>query len=601
MNNGNRAFVLGALFITVFFLFIVRLFYMQVVEQESKDTALRITEKKTIIRPNRGLIYDRNGELLVTNQPVYNLMVTPADTEEMDTVAFCRLVGLDIDLFRSRMKRARKIPRHSSELQEQISIEDYARIAEQLHRYPGFTAEPSSQRKYIYPSSGTLFGYVSKVDSNDLRADSYYDLNGTRGKTGLEYAYETYLRGTKGVRYYFRDNRNIMQEVAEGKFNRDPEHGQALVTTLDIELQALAEKLLSGKTGCVVAIEPATGEILALVSSPTYDPNLLVGRGRGNNYAALSVDSTKPLFNLSTQGQYRPGSIFKMVQSLIALEQGVITPASRFSCNRNIIGCHGPHSHDDLRLAIRHSCNPYFYQTMKRMVEQGKHASRFKDAAAGLKIWEGAIRRFGFGTALRTDVPGMLTGNVPGVGTYDGMYGQHRWAFSTIYSIAIGEGELEIVPLQMANLAAILANRGWYIPPHLVKDIGSSGKLPQFYNREQTGVSPEHFDVVIGAMSDVVNEAGGTARLARIDGIEVCGKTGTVQNDPLPDHSVFMAFAPRNNPEIALAVYVEYAGYGGQWAAPISRILIEQYLNDSITNPIKAERIINTVIPIPTP
>lgn len=600
MNTGNRAFVLAALFIVVFLLFMVRLFQMQVIEDDAKDTALRITEKKTIIRPNRGLLYDRNGELLVTNQPVYDLMVTPRETAALDTAAFCHLVGMDVAVFRKRLIRARKTPRHTTVLQEQIAIEDYARIAEQLHRYPGFSAEPSSQRKYMYPSSGTLFGYVSKVDSNDLRADEYYDLNSTRGKTGLEYAYETYLRGNKGVRYYFRDNQNIIREVAEGKFNRDPEHGKALVTTLDIELQAYAEKLLSGKTGCVVAIEPATGEILALVSSPSYDPNLLVGRGRGNNYAALSVDSTKPLFNLSTQGQYRPGSIFKMVQSLIALEMGVITPQSRFSCNRNIIGCHGPHSHDDLGLAIRHSCNPYFYQTMKRMVEKGKHASRFKDAAAGLKEWEGAIRRFGFGTALRTDVPGMLTGNVPGVGTYDNMYGQYRWAFSTIYSIAIGEGELEIVPLQMANLAAILANRGWYIPPHLVKDIGGEGKLPQFYNREQTGVASEHFSVVVSAMSDVVNQSGGTASRARIPGIEVCGKTGTVQNDPLPDHSVFMAFAPRDNPQIAIAVYVEYAGFGGQWAAPISKLLMEQYLTDSISDQRTSDRIIETAIPIPS-
>ncbi|MGC6532176.1 MAG: peptidoglycan D,D-transpeptidase FtsI family protein [Flavobacteriales bacterium] len=603
MNLDNRKFVLAGLFITVFLLFFVRLFYMQILEDESKDAALRITEKRTIIRPNRGLIVDRNGALLVTNQPVYDLMVTVQDADIQDTVALANLVGMPLEKLRERLEAARKIPYREYTIQRQISIEDYSRIAEQLHRFPGLSAEPNSQRRYVYPSSGNLFGYVSKVDSADMAADPYYDLNATRGKTGMELAYEEQLRGTKGIRYYQRDNRNVIQTVAEGKYNVDPVAGKALTATLDGELQAYAERLLQNKTGCVIAIEPATGEILTLVTSPTYDPNMLVGRKRGANYAKLSKDSTNRLFNLAIQGQYRPGSIFKMVQSLIALEDSIITPNTRFRCNRNLIGCHGPHSKDDLRLAIRHSCNPYFYQTMKRYVERGVATNRFKDAAQGLKHWENAIRRFGFGTALGTDVPGMVSGNVPGVDTYDGIYGQYRWAFSTIYSIAIGEGEMEVVPMQMANLAAILANRGWYIPPHLVKDIGGEGKLPQFYSRKETGVSPEHFEVVVAAMSDVVNEEGGTARLASIKDIEVCGKTGTVQNDHLglPDHSVFMAFAPRENPQIAVAVYVEYAGFGGNWAGPIASLVMEKYLTDSISNPAKEQRILDAAFPKPTP
>lgn len=603
MNNlENRKYILGALFIIIFLVFIVRLFSLQVMQDSLKESALHITEKRIIRRPNRGLIYDRNGALLVTNQPVYDLMVTPSETIPFDTVALCKLIDLPRKQFDHAWEKARNAGQErTSPILEQISPTEYARILEQLHRFPGFFGVPNSQRRYVYASSGNLFGYVSKVDSSDMRDDPFYDLQSSRGKTGLERAYEEYLRGDKGLQYYYRDNQNIIRDVARGKYNREAVPGEALTSTLDAALQAYGEQLMAGKTGCIIAIEPNTGEILSMVTAPTYDPNLLVGRRRGKHFAELQRDSLNRLFNLAIQGQYRPGSIFKMIQSLIALEDSIIKPETRFPCNRNLIGCHGGHSYDNLPLAIRHSCNPYFYQTMKRYVERRKELNRFQAARDGMEGWESAIRRFGFGSALRTDIPGMVTGNVPSAGLYDSMYGEGGWAFSTIYSISIGEGELEVVPLQMANLAAIIANRGWYIPPHLIKDIGGKGKLPQYYSREETGVKAEHFEIVVDAMSDVVNEPGGTARRGRIEGIEVCGKTGTVQNDPLPDHSVFMAFAPRENPQIAIAVYVEYAGFGGTWAAPIASLMMEKYLTDSISNPRKEQRILDAAFPKPQP
>jgi penicillin-binding protein 2 len=349
---------------------------------------------------------------------------------------------------------------------------------------------------------------------------------------------------------------------------------------------------MQNKRGCIVAIEPATGEILALISAPTFDPNLLVGRARGRNFSILNRDKQKPLFNRATQAQYRPGSIFKIAQSLAALQIGAITPETRIHCNRGIIGCHGSHSFDDLEMALVHSCNPYFRGVMQRVVEGDRDkSSRFKDARLGLDIWQGYIKRFGFGSNLNTDIPGVKSGLVPGVAYYDKIYGKEQWAFSTIYSISIGEGEMLINPLQMCNLAAIIANRGWYVFPHTVKQIGVGGRpLDSFLVRNTLGIDSSYFRVVVDAMEQVVGP-GGTANRAKLKDIVICGKTGTVQNEPREDHSVFVCFAPKNNPKIALSVYVENAGFGGTWAAPIASLMIEKYLNDSIADPAKEQRI----------
>ena len=394
------------------------------------------------------------------------------------------------------------------------------------------------------------------------------------------------------MKYVYRDNLGVERNVAEGKLDSAAIEGTDLVATIDAELQRYGEKLMQNKRGCIVAIEPSTGEILALVSAPTFDPNLLVGRARGHNFAILNADKQKPLFNRATQAQYRPGSIFKLAQSLTALQIGAITPETRIHCNRGIIGCHGSHSFDDLEMAIVHSCNPYFRGVMQKVVEGDRDkSSRFRDARLGLDIWQGYIKRFGFGSNLNTDIPGVKRGLVPGVEYYDKIYGKEQWAFSTIYSISIGEGEMLINPLQMCNLACVIANRGWFVSPHTVKQIGVGGRpLDQFLVRNDVGIDTSYFRVVIDAMEQVVGP-GGTGNRAKLKDIIVCGKTGTVQNEPREDHSVFVCFAPKENPKIALAVYVENAGFGGTWSAPIASLMIEQYMNDSISDPAKEKRI----------
>ncbi|MFQ3326024.1 MAG: penicillin-binding protein 2, partial [Salibacteraceae bacterium] len=380
-----------------------------------------------------------------------------------------------------------------------------------------------------------------------------------------------------------------------GLYDSLPIAGKNLICSIDRDLQAFGELLMQGKRGSIVAIEPSTGEILAMISAPSYDPNLLVGRPRSKNYQMLQQnDSLNPLFNRTINAMYRPGSIFKIVQALVALDEGVITKDTRFHCNRGIIGCHGSHTYDELVGAIQHSCNPYFYQVYKRLIQRGDNTSVFKDANMGLQTWQERVKLFGFGVQLKTDLPGLKTGLVPTPEFYNKWYGENRWAFSTIYSNSIGEGELQVVPIQMANLAAIIANKGYYYQPHLIKSIGEDSiKRPKFTQKFDTEVDPKYFEPIVKAMFKVVNESGGTARRARMDSIIVCGKTGTVQNDPWPDHSVFMAFAPMENPKIAVAVYVEYSDYGGTWAAPISSLMIEQYLTGEIKRKDKQKRITN--------
>jgi penicillin-binding protein 2 len=387
---------------------------------------------------------------------------------------------------------------------------------------------------------------------------------------------------------------NEIESYKNGTYDTAAYSGDNLILTIDAELQAYGEKLMQNKKGSIVAIEPSTGEILAMVSSPGYDPNLLVGRERSKNYKTLAEnDSIGPLFNRAINAQYRPGSIFKLVESLIALNEGIIVPSTRIRCNRSIINCHGAHSNDDLINAIIHSCNPYFREVYRRLIQRGEYPSIYKDSEAGLIKWRDAVMKFGFGKPLNLDIRGEKGGQVPGVSLYNNWYGEGRWAFSTIYSNSIGEGELLVVPLQMANLAAAIANKGYFYTPHLVKSFGENKSIREEYTvKNSTGVKPEYFDLVQDAMERVVSETGGTARRARTEGITVCGKTGTVQNGDFPDHSVFIAFAPKENPKIAIAVYVEYAGFGGTWAAPISSLMIEKYLKGEVSDKRKEERIL---------
>lgn len=513
-------------------------------------------------------------------------MVVPKKVQPFDTTSLCKLLRIqpsDITALFAKAK-ARGEYHRPQLLVEQITPADYAAISEQLYKFVGFYAESRTLR--VYPQSvGALFlGDVGKISPSEYKANNYYTKLEYIGKSGIEKAYEEELRGVKGIKYAFRDNVGNIKDQEGDKEDKAAIPGIDLICTMDAELQKYGEKLMQNKRGCIVAIEPKTGEILAMVSAPTYDPNLLVGRVRGHNFNVLTNDPQKPLFNRATQAQYRPGSIFKLAQSLTALSVGAITPQTRIHCNRGIIGCHGSHSYDDLEMAIVHSCNPYFREVMHKVVEGNRDPkSRFRDARLGLEIWQEYIKRFGFGSDLHCDIPGVKTGNVPGVEFYDKWYGKEQWAFSTIYSLSIGEGEMLVTPLQMCNMACIIANRGWYVPPHTVKQIGIGGKpKDDFLVRYDLGIDTAHFTTVVNAMEKVL-QPGGTAWRAAPKDIVVCGKTGTVQNaGGKEDHAVFICFAPKDDPKIAIAVYTENAGFGGTWSAPVATLLIEKYLNDSI-------------------
>ena len=603
MDLRNRQWVVAGIILFMTVVFLSRLGQIQLADSSWAAYAARLTEERESTDAARGLILDRHGELLVANMASYDLLFTPrtAQLAGLDTAALARLIDLPRPELEKRLDKARKYSRYRpSVIVRSLTGDEYARIAGEIWRYPGVRARRRSVRSNLTGTAGHLIGEYREADADDLAADDWYRLGDFKGKSGLEAIYENELRGKKGVKYHLVDVRNdVRSSVAGGTLDTASVPGGDLTLTIDADLQHYAERLMSGKRGSVVAIEPETGEILAFVSAPTFDPDLLTGTKRAAAYDSLASHPGKPLFNRAARATYRPGSIFKMVQGLIALDENVISPQTRIYCDRNIINCHGAHSQDNLQEAIMHSCNPYFHEVMKRFVERRKSTSKFEDAAIGLGNWTERIKGFGFGTDLGGHIPGARAGLVPDTTYYDKVYGRRSWAYSTIYSISIGEGELLVTPLQIANVAAIVANRGFYHTPHAVRDIGGRGKPAGIDSLISTGIEPELFAPVVNAMQTVVEQPGGTARRARVPGLEICGKTGTVQDDPRLEHSVFMAFAPKDNPQIAISVYVENAGAGGKWAAPIASLLIEQYLNDTIHDPEREARILAAHDPFP--
>ena len=588
MSNqyADRSRVVRIAFIVIGVLFIGRLAILQLFNPKYKELAEMQSLRNVTQYPARGFIYDRHGELLVHNEAVYDLMVIPRMVKNLDTAYFCQCLGITLDDFEERMTKARKYSPYSASIfMKQISKEEYAKFENKMFRFKGFYISQRTLRIYDRPIAAQVLGYVGEVDQGDLDRDAYYKRGDYIGKSGLEKSYEAVLRGTKGQKIMHVDvhNREI-GPYRNGELDTMPVEGCNLYTTLDADLQAYAEELMANKRGCVVAIEPSTGEVLAMVSAPTYDPNLLVGRIRGKNYLLLNSDLGKPMLNRALMGQYPPGSIFKVAQAMTALDLGVITPGTGFVCDKHP-GCHNHPSARSVREAIKMSCNPYFYQVYRRVIQQGKYRSNTKDSRYGLTVWREYMLRFGFGQKLDIDLPktGMSSGTIPDTAYYDRWYGRDGWAFSTIYSNSIGQGEVTVVPIQMANLAAIVANHGWYITPHVVRFYGADSIQDEKYKiHHETGIKKEYFDIAADGMYDVVHVAGGTARRARVDGLDICGKTGTAENYG-NDHSVFIAFAPKNNPKIALAVYVENAqGGGGTWAAPIAGLIIEKYLNGEV-------------------
>lgn len=614
MNFDNRKYVIIIFVALIGVVYILRLFQMQVVDDQWKVRAQEIAEKRRYITPPRAVMFDRNGKKVVSNKAYYNLMFVEKDIEDLDTVAFAKLVGMTTDEVRNRFieireregyftrKDGKKIPNYQPvrpyPFLKELTADEIAMIAPHLDKYPGFYEQVTSMRDYPYAGGANILGYLAETNREEIEKDKFYRSGDNIGKAGIEKYYEKELRGQKGVHYIVTSAlNNAIESYAGGKYDTMAIQAPSLKLGMDIELQVYGELLMKNKMGCIVAIEPSSGEILSMVSAPSYDPNLFVGKSNiAKNYPILVSDPKKPLFPRPLQAEYPPGSIFKLTQALIGMQEGVIDENASFPCTQSMVGCHNHPQATSVSKGIQMSCNPYFYYVTRKIIHQGKSKNAFADAEIGLGRWEEYLHSFGLGVKLDSDIAAIRPGLIPGPKFYDKWYGHHAWAFSTIRSVSIGQGEVKLTPLQMANLAAIMANRGWYITPHVVKSIGDDGPLPQFNVVHKTMIDPKYYPPVVEGMRMAVNEAGGTARRAKIEGITVCGKTGTAQNPHGEDHSVFIAFAPMDNPKIAIAVFVENAGFGGTWSAPIASLMIEKYINGEIKDKEKEKRILEAVL-----
>jgi penicillin-binding protein 2 len=589
MQNAftERKYVIYILFITIGVIFLLRLFYIQIIDDKYKLDANNNVLRYVTEYPARGHVYDRNGTLLVFNEAAYDLMVIPRLSKNIDTLEFCRLIGISIEEYSDKMNKARTYSTYKpSVFAKQYGTQQYARIQDQLFRYPGFFVQKRTLRHYPQKMAAHLLGYVGEVDGRITENNPYYKSGDYIGISGIEKSYEEELRGIKGLRVVMVDVHNREKgSFKNGEYDTVSVGGKNLTTTLNAELQAYGEKLMQNKKGAIVAIEPGTGEILSLITTPSYDPNLLVGRDRAKNYHKLAIDSLKPLFNRALMAAYPPGSTFKLLNGLVGMQEGVLDEHSRIACSFSIgsksIKCHPHPKPANLVQSIQYSCNPFYCHVFSRVV------GKYKTAEEGYNVWKNHVNSFGLGVKLETDLSNVLKGLVPSAEYYDRYHGKGRWKASSIYSLGIGQGEMGVTPLQMANYVCALANRGFYYPPHIVKSI--DGKPNERYmHKVNTTVEAKHFEPVIEGMYQVVEA--GTGRGGRIPGIPFCGKTGTAENPHGKDHSIYIAFAPKDNPKIAIAVYVENAGFGATWGVPIASLMIEKYLTDSITRPAMEQR-----------
>lgn len=590
---GDRRYIISGFFILIAFVYIARLFYMQVIDDRYEVYANQNALQKQTEFPPRGVIYDRHGKPLVTDQPSYDLMVTPKLAKDCDTLALCEVLQITREEFLRRMKKACQAPnspRKQSVFEKQMSPETYAKLQEKLFRLKGFYVQSRSVRKYPRPIAAHLLGYVGEVSKEKAEKDPYYHEGDYIGISGMERSYEEALRGIKGSRWIVKDVHNKeIGRYMNGKYDTLAIEGKPLYSSIDMDLQEYGEMLMQGKKGAIVAIEPSTGEILALISAPGYDPNLLIGgKERARNFGKLYNDSTLPLFNRALQAMYPPGSTFKLIDALIGQNEGVINRSTHYPCPGGYppMGgkpkCHR-HGPVDLPGSVAVSCNSYYSYVFHDITSQKK----FAKYADGFEHWREQVKTFGPNTSLGTDLPYDKPGNVPSVGYYDKVFGKGHWFANTVVSLGIGQAELTLVPLQMANVVATIANRGYYIVPHCVKGIGREKHLDNKY-KEKHYVSVqkrEYYDNVIDGMEMCFNQPGGTAYHARVPGVVACGKTGTAENPHGRSHAVFLAFAPRENPKIAIACLVENAGFGGVWSAPIVSLMIEKYLTGKVTRP----------------
>lgn len=589
MNNfSNRKYIIGGIFILVVFIFIIRLFNLQIIDDTYKQSAENNSQRQVTQYPARGLIYDRNGELLVYNQAAYDLMLIPRQLSAFDTVDFCNLLGIEKPQLVKGIKKAKRYSyRKASIFLKQLSSERYAVLQEKLYKFPGFFVQTRTLRKYPLKSAAHALGYLREVTNQEIKSDSYFRQGDYIGKSGIERTYEKDLRGEKGVKIFWVDVYNrIKGSYKDGKADKKAVSGKNLKTSLDIDLQQYGELLMQNKKGGIVAIEPQTGEILAKISSPGYDPEMFVGRAMSKNYQMMvQNDSLKPLFDRTMLALYPPGSIFKLVNGLIALQENVISPSTRFECQNGYhagnftMGCHAHASPLDLRHAVQQSCNAYFANVFRYVLESPK----FGSVQDGYVAWRNHVTSFGFGSKLGIDLQNEKAGSIPTNEYYQKKY-RKKWRALNVISVAIGQGELQITPMQMANMVAVIANRGYYYIPHIVKSVGDGEAIDEKYlEKHNTSIDSAKFTSIIDGMEMVITGGeGSTGRSAAIKDIRVCGKTGTVENPHGDDHSVFVAFAPRENPKIAIVVYVENGVWGSKYGAPISGLMIEKYLNGEI-------------------
>ena len=586
----NRKYVIQGLFVLLAILLLGNLFYIQIGTDKYFINANSNALRKSYIFPARGVILDRNNKILAQNQPTYDLIVTPKLVKPFDTLSLCEIIGIDMPTFREKLRKATVKSRYQASIfQKLLSVQTYAALQEKLANYEGFDVQKRTIRYYPDSIASHFLGYMREVTQSDIeKYNGYYKSGDYIGKTGIEKEYEVNLRGTKGVTHILYNVKNVAQgKYADGKLDSMAISGDQLISTIDSRIQKLGEELMANKVGSIVAIEPATGEVLAFVSSPGYDPNKLVGSNFSNNYREIFANPNRAFIVRPIQGGYSPGSAFKPLDALIALSEGVVDANSTIFCPGYYVAgnrrfkCEHMDGNTNLRWALSRSCNTYFYSIFAKMMTKNG-GSRIKQQAA-YEAWQNKVRKFGIGDTLGIDFPGEKAYKLYRKKDYDKMHGKY-WSNSTVMSLAIGQGEISTTPLQMANIMAIIANRGYYLKPHLVKGIGSNKYVdPKYKEKHYVDIDAKHFELVIDGMQDAVNTSTGTATESRLRNIIMAGKTGTVQNSRGKNHSVFIGFAPRDNPKIAIAVIVENGGYGGAYAAPIASYITEKYLTDSLT------------------
>lgn len=587
-NLEKRKYIIAGFICVIVIIYIFRLFNLQVADTKYKANAESNAFLERIIYPARGLIYDRDDRLVVFNQPAYDVMLIPRDVGQFDTIALCRVLNITPAQLKEKwaeMKNPRKNPGYSSytpqKLISQLSQEDYGRLQEKLHQFPGFFVQMRNVRQYNYHCGANILGNIREVSAADIKKDRYYRSGDYTGDLGVEKSYEQALRGQKGMEILMKDALGrIKGKYEDGIHDVAPRSGRNLKLSVDMELQEYGEQLMAGKIGAIVAIEPETGEILCMVTSPGYDPALLIGKERGRNYADLVKNPYKPLYDRAIQAAYPPGSTFKPTQGLIFLQEGVITESTSYPCHRGYVnglrvGCHGHGSPIALMPALETSCNAYFCWGFKNMVDKAGTTP-----AVQLNKWKDYLVKMGYGYKLGIDLPAESRGFIPNVDYYNKRLGD-AWSANSIISVSIGQGEVLATPLQIANLCATVANRGWYITPHIVKEVEDTLIDKRFRTRHNLNIRKQYYEIVARGMRMAVT--GGTCKKANLPSVEVAGKTGTAQNPHGRDHSVFMGFAPFESPKIAVAVYVENAGFGAAYGVPIGSLIIEKYLNGEIS------------------